>query len=68
MAGKPSKNSRVVRRIETTPEAKKPITHLIIPKKPGKPVRPIGSYTSEAEAIAAQKNFNFPTTVVENWK
>jgi len=68
MAGKPSKNSRVVRKTISTSTEKKPITHFIIPKKPGKPVRAIGSYTSEEEAIAAQKNFNFSTVVVGNWK
>lgn len=68
MAGKPSKNSRVARRVPTTAAEKKAITHMIIPHKPGKPVKAIGFYTSEEEAIAAQKNFDFPTTVVENWK
>jgi hypothetical protein len=68
MTEKVSKNSRVSRRVTVDVPKKKVITHFIIPKKPGKPVRPIGSYESEAEAIAAQKNFDFPTTVVENWK
>lgn len=70
MADKVSKNSRVVRRnnTATTSQKKKDITHFLIPRKPGKPVKHCGEYSSKEEAETAKKNFPFPTSVVEKIK
>jgi hypothetical protein len=68
MSTKPSKNSRVVRQqgknvAVAPPIPKNKLPFCLFKRKPGRPQKPCGYYATREEAEAAQKHFDFETSV-----